>query len=686
MTEPPNEITYKLGKTPDPRQTLSAVLTPSGQKGEWLLQIRAQSRGKKGQTALLESSASCPLATITLAGETFPLPITRHARKRGGILCLGGTRKTGTDGSAIEWEMRWLPDPSCAGRFTLETRVRATSRRAGDLRLFLQTRLHAPCVWTLGAGAQNGHCAQLVYSKYSAQAILFTALASDAGWDDDAHCFTLASRRFALGGGRCLRAQIAFLPAPDQLSSRAALVSQYAEGASSLLHPCPTLPELDPLPAAEWLSEPAHYAAPGVERLYLALPSADSETVQSGAPHFPLDALHALAQWDRFHPNPDAARLVRYGAMGIAADFQVMGRANESEPNKGAFWDQATAGRLCDEHGQPAHGIAANARIARSLFLLHETTHELLLRQSALNICQWLILKMNADGWFDGAHVYATEGRSTDGRVIPQPCALDGAEAIHPFVLAFRATRNEVFIKAAGKLAAALLPRMAEFDACPPPVAASVLRALLALDAEAPQPRLRAAIASWAAWLRMAPLCPASPALNADGQHSGLYDCAQAGFALFAHTRDLGFLRYALHALSLVPPSSRGAAWRMMASCQAAPLSLAALLPDSRIDFDRRSVSLDWRTYAPDPATEQHIQVRGSGNQPVCFLPLVCRASDQLLLLILAPPTVPAVTILKNGRRPLACDLLSGTFDTDTILHAPSGLLEARVGLFTIDP
>ncbi len=686
MTLPTSEIKYKLGKTTDPKQALSAVLTPSGQKGEWLLQICATQSGRRGQAVLLATSITCPLATVTLGGETYALPIGRHERKRGGVLCLGGIRKTGTDGSVLEWEMRWLPDLACPGRFTVEMRVRATPRRLGDLCIALQSPLFAPHAWTLEAAAHNNHCAQVVYSDYSNHALSFTALEGDAGWEEDTHRFALHARRFPLGGGKCVRAQVAFLPAPQEALPRAALAGQYAAWASSLLHPCVELPDLNPLPAAAWLSDPAHYDAPGVERLYLALPNTGPDTVQSGAPYFPLDALHALSQWNQFHPHPDVPRLVRYGAVGIASDFQVMGRAGEPEPNKGAFWDQKRAGALCDRHGQAAHGIAANARIARSLFLLHETTHELLLRQSALNICQWLILKMNSDGWFDGAHVHATEGRATDGRVIPQPCALDGAEAIHPFVLAFRATRNEVFIKAAWKVANALLGRIAAFDNTPPDMVASVLRALLMLDSEAPHARLRAATLSWGALLRALPLCPSAPALTADGCHSGLYDCAHTGFALFAHTRDLAFLRYALHALSLVPPASRQDAWRALASHQAALLSLGALLPQSRIDFDHHAVSLDWRTYAPDPAAKQHIQVRGSGNQPVHFLPLVCRASDQLLLLILAPPAVEAVTLLKNNRRPLACDLLTGTLDTATPLHAPGGAAWARVGLFTIDP
>ncbi len=684
ITHTPSEIKYQLGKTSGPGHALSALLTPSGQKNEWLLQICLAKNGRRGPAVLLETSITCPLATVTLAGETYALPITRHERRRGGILCVGGTRKTGLDGSQVDWEMRWLPDACCAGRFTVETRVRATPRRMGDLCLAFKPCLYAPQPWTLGAAAQNAHCAQLAFSEHAHQAIAFTALDADAGWEADTQRFVLHARRFALGGGKCVRAQIAFLPAPSEAAPRAALAAQYTDFASAHLHPCDAVPALDPLPGAAWLSDPAHYAAQGAERLSLVLPNTD--TAQAGAPHFPLEALHALAQWDKFHPSPDASRLVRYGAVGIASDFQVMGRADEPAPNKGAFFDQKRAGELCDQQGQPAHGIAANARIARSLFLLHESTHELLLRQSALNICQWLLLKMNSDGWYDGAHVHATEQCTTDGRVIPQLCALDGAEAIHPFVLAFRATRNEVWIKAAWKVANALLARVAEFDTNSAPAVASVLRALLALDAEAPQARLRAAIASWGALLRALPLSADAPALNADGMHSGLYDCAQAGFSLFAHTRDLEFLRYAFHALSLVPPSSQACAWRALAAHQAALLSLAALLPGARLDFSRHTVQLDWRTYAPDPAARQHIQVRGSGNEPVYFLPLVCQASDQLLLLVLASPAVDAVTLLKNSRRPLACDLLTSTFDTDTRLHAPGGAAWARVGLFAIDP
>ena len=69
------------------------------------------------------------------------------------------------------------------------------------------------------------------------------------------------------------------------------------------------------------------------------------------------------------------------------------------------------------------------------------------------------------------------------------------------------------------------------------------------------------------------------------------------------------------------------------------------------------------------------------------WLPLVCRATDQLLLLIAAPPSVEAVSVWKNGKRPLLRDLRTGSVDTDAPLSLISGKERwGRAGLFTVDP
>ena len=336
-----------------------------------------------------------------------------------------------------------------------------------------------------------------------------------------------------------------------------------------------------------------------------------------------------------------------------------------------------------DFAGGPTHGLRSNARLARAFFLLQETLDEPLLRQSALNVCQWLILKQNGSGYYDGARVHATRGLADDGRFLPQPCSLDGAEAIRPFVLAFRATGNEVFVKAAWKIANFLLEeRLHEFDAACPATVASVILSLIALDAEAPNARLRATLQEWGAWLRALPL-PADPA-NPDAD--GLSECARAGFRLHALFLDPAYLRYAFHALAAVPEAARAQGWQTVAAHTTALLSVACLLPDVRPDFDAVRVGLGWRVFAPDPATEQFLRVTAADGGPVDHLPLVCRLNDQLLLLALAPPSTPALTVLKNGRRPLVRDLLTDTLDTDAPLHPLAGEPWARVGLFTIDP
>lgn len=691
MSQIDNEETaYPLGKLPGGKNSLCVAFAPSGHDGDrtWQMQVSARGRGGKLLTPLLATTPLRPLATVTLKGEAYPLTVGWHERKRGGVVCFGGERKTGPDGGRLSWEMRWKTDAEAPGQIAVEMRLQATPRRSGDLHLSLHAPLHRPELWTLGAAAARGHCAQSAFAAYGRHSVQFVAAEEDAGWDEARGSFEITLRRFPFGGGRLLRFGLGFLPADDPITDRASLVTHYACLADPLLHPLDDVPVLDASPAAALLSDPAQYAAQGAERLYLKLPlgvQTEEQTFFAGFPQYPLEALTALWNWQRFHPTEAVPRLVRYGASGVAADFQIMGRDGEPEPNKGAFWDKMTGKIGSDFMGGPTHGIASNARIARSLFQLHEGIGEPLLYRSALNISQWLLLKLGDDGYYAGDRVRATRGGSDDGRVFGSPCSLDGVEAIHPFVLAFRATRNEVFIKAAWKIARNLLDdRLREFEGAAPPEVASVVGALIALDAQASHPELRAAIGSWGAWLRALPLPPGAAALNADGCHCGLFECAQAGLSLFALNQNPADLRYAFSCLALAPAEARG--WHDLSLVPAALLSLAALAPDARPNFDALSVTLDWRVFAPDAATEQYVSVQTPEGVPVPFLPLVCRNTDHLMLLVLASRTTEIVSVLNHGRRPILRDLLSGDLTDEARLHPPAGEPWARAGVFVIDP
>ncbi len=678
---------YKLG-----RSGLWAEFSPvqDGLRPTWQLAVSARNRGgSKTLAPLLETSVLRPLATVRVKGEAYPLTIDWHELGRGGRLCLGGARKLGASGTALEWEMRWLPVPGLSGAFGIEMRLRTTPRCTGSLQIDLASALHQPEGWRLGPAYALGHQAQCAMSAYHHYASGLVTLSGEVSWADGGG-WTLEVPPFSLGGGKLISLGLRFCPAKTPGDARAALIMQYAAFAETVLHPLQAIGPLDPAATAARLSAPDAHQTVGTERLYLKTPCSDADSYCGAGPFEPAGALAALWDWNRIQAAPGMPRLVRFGAHGLCADFQVMGRDGEPEPNKGAFWDMLTNGVGTDFAGGPTFGIAGNARLARSLFRLFEVTGEPLLRQSALNIGHWLLLKQNQHGWYDGARVQATRGLETDGKIVPSPCALDGAEAIGAFTAAYGATANEVWIKAARRIAEFLLEnRLREFDGQPPSAIAAVITSLLALDAEAPNPRLRTALSEWGGWLLAHPLSAEMPSLNADGLCSGLFECAQTGFRLYALLRNPAYLRYAFAALHAVPDESRAASWRTVAAHQSALLALAALLPEAKISFDAPSVTLDWRVFTPDPAAAPFLRLTAAGGADarVDCLPLVCRATDQLLLLLVAPPSVEAVSVWKNSKRPLLRDLRTGTVDTDAPLALISGKERwARAGLFTVDP
>ncbi len=680
----PEPTLYRLGR----KSAFWATLTPApgGLRPNWWLGIAARGRGGKLVAPLVETGGQRVLASVTVKGEVYALPIDWHAARRGGGLTLGGSRKLGLDGT-VDWEMRWLPLAGEEGAFAVEMRLRATPKRTGTLRIQLRTPLFQPESWHSGAAQLSSSGAACLWSAYHGH---FLSAAADAAVEEiERGGLALDWPAFSFGGGKLVRFSVRFGAANSLAEACAGAVTQHAALLAGTQHPLNTVTRLDPADTVARLTVPEAYAVQGAERIYLKPPvEGDEGSFYAGLPHDPAGALAAFGQWNRLHPADGVETLVRYGTRGLCADFQVMGRDNGPEPNKGAFWDKMTCGVGTDSEDGPTHGIASNARLARHLFTLAKATGDPLAHQSGLNIGQWLLLKQNEAGFYDGARVHATRGLSTDGRVIPQPCALDGADAIQAFIAAYHAAKSEVWIRAANRVAHALLEaRGRDFDCLAPPSVASVILSLIALDAESAQPRLRTALHEWGSWLRALPLSAKLPSLNADGLHAGLYECADAGLHLWTLTHDFAYLRYAFAALALVPESSRKRSWRAIALHQSALLSLAALLPDAKVNFAAPSVTLDWRVFAPDPAAAPSLTVSPTDETAWAdWLPLVCRATDQLLLLVLAPPDVEAVIVTKSGRQPLLRDLRTGRLEADSPLSAVGKEKWGRAGLFVVDP
>ena len=696
---PADTTEYKLCRTPDPKHWLWAAFAPSGHTfgpPTFQLTVTARGRSAKSETPLLASASTRPLATVTLAGEAFPLSVGWHERRRGGTLAFGGERRTGTDqngqSGTLCWQMTWTPCKDEPGVVDVQCRIQHSSRRAGDLTLELPVALFSPVPYCLPAAEGRRHAAQSLFSSYSGHALWLASLDGPALWNTTANAWQITLRRFPLGGGRTVRFSVGMTPAASDAQARAGLVKTYTRLAGNTLHPLPQFPILDPARPFALLSDPARYAAPGTERLYLRPPGAPGDGAQhAGHPFYPLDALKHMSDYHRLHPNEHVPRLARFGASGIAADFQVMGnqsmgREGLPQPNKGAFWDKTVNGWGKDWQGQPRHGIASNARMARALFLLHRQGGDALLRQSALNICQWLILKTNEQGVWDGPDVHATQGTDTDGRVILSEGggAWAGVDAVRAFVLAYGATRNEVYIKAAWKVAHVLLERLpSDGDALPAATLATVVLNLLALNAEADNAQLRQAITDCGTRLLLAPPDAAS---SDDGLYSNHFECALALFALHGVGHERRFLRAGLSVLSAVPQAARDTSWRAIECVHAGLLSLCGLLADARLDPDALSVHLDWRIFAPDPAADRFVFIAAEGG-PLWALPLVCRASSQLLVLALAGPETHTLCLTTGGRRPPVFDLVTDTREAAPVLHPLGGKKPwAQAALLTVDP
>jgi hypothetical protein len=684
------ETVYRLGK----KTNLWMTFEPTGSElnPTWTLQLTARNRGGSKILAVLwESTALKPIGSVTIKGETYPLTIAWHHLKRGGTLCLGGERKTGVEGGTIAWEMQIKPVEAGRQCFEVEMRLRSTPRREGRVAVHLNTPLYKPEVISLPHAEARGHSAVSAWSNYHKHAagfVMLSAANDGAGWEEGAGGYKIAYSSFPFGGGKAIRFVLYFAAAESVADARQLLSDEYAEAAAADLHPVPILRTLDPSAMIARYADASAFQTVGIERLYPKPPvPAGPDTFYAGHPHYPLEMLTALWDWQRFHAHKDIPRLVRFGATGLATDFPVMGGDGQAEPNKGVFWDMQTPSGFFDFAGEPSHGIGANARIARSLFLLHDAVCEPLFRQAAINISQWLILKHNDAGYYSGDRAHATRGQADDGKTFGDPFSLDGVMSIQSFVHAYRATNNEVYIKVARKISDYLGEDwLSEHEPSSPTAIANVILSLLALDAEAPNERLRSVIRDWGAALRVRPLIADSPSANYDSLYGGIFDCAQAAFRLHALESDPDYLRYGFAALSAIPADAMASSWRIIRAYFDSMLSLVSVLPEFAADFDTLRVKGGWRNFEPDQATENYLKVMSPTGEPVDTLSLVSRSNDQVLLIVLAPPSTERVSVLKNGKHPLLKDLFTDNVDSDAPLRRLLDEDWAKVGLFTIDP
>ena len=672
----------------------------------------------KTVVSVFETTALRPLAEVTRGGQTYPLFFTQHGRQKRGRIRLAGRRKT-------------AKSPQCALRF-----ITTVSGRDDKL------------VWQWRIGASKGAMAQPVQEGASEDSVtLFLPLAPGKGkqllppgaqpgdpltvasvwvndllvsvapygeWsggtiaptmEADAKGFRLHLPSACLGGSGVLLGWETWVsPARTEADARQALLTHCAHRADQVQipqeRPGDFFTRLMQTAQAE-LMDDARVDKKTGDRLWLRAVKGERDRHVAGDGADAALTAHALLT--RFYLTGDDAlrRRARLLANGVG-EFQI---TNEESPHWGAIRDSHVKKSFCDSLGRPSVGVQATGRASRGLHLLHAHFKTDEMHRAALHAAQWLLLKTDKDGRLAFGR-YAEAGprlgdQSENGWNI--------AETFAPLAETFRATKNDVYQKAALRNVKVLgedLTRGAlRFEQATTEQLGTAIEGILHVSREYERPELIALAQQIGRALRArrlpngtfkepadvpAPLSPLTPLLWA----------ARGAFALQRVDDDTVWPLLALRALHAAgrladadPTLTTIADWGGLCTLPASLLlNLAARVQNCVPDRDDLTLKRGWHTFSPDPAAAEYISVRAivpddeaDGPPAVDFLPLVCPLTLQVMLLVLAPAHVKRVRILKNGRVPYVKNLLTGDYDQSAVLSPLGDGKEAMAGVFLAD-
>jgi hypothetical protein len=711
----------RLGKSPF---WLSAELEQYAAAGSasWRLGIsqRPASRRKLAERLpLVDISPRRPLLTLLAQGESFPLLIAKCEDVRGGVILSGSRRMMLKATHTVEWTARVRTETSRTGahlrvEFKAAVNPPLPAGKPADLRIEVSAAMLRPEPWWFPYAPESHRGAAVLWGEQSGVTASIatpgaTDCASGVAVDSDksasvVHTIPNVVRRSRGSYAFSLRFDIARSRSHSQFLHMRHSVAVLPAGLPPAPPPQDTSLRDRAMLALQHLTDKGGYKVAGVERLYMRTgnrQAGDHADLYAGFPYFPVDAARAMLDWHLLIGHDAAARLALLVAPGIATDFTVTGTSTNGI-NKGAFWDcrhDSPSHRtrpFTDFNGDDFHSVASTSRIARGLLAVHERTHDRLTYNAAIAACQWLILKQNEFGYYDGDRVCASTGAVMAGEE-----TLCGVEAAQALLLAYRQTKNEAFVKASARalrhVATALMPaliaspiyrtRRIPGDDSPASVAA-IIRAVALAHAETHSRRTKEELDMAGTWLRAWDLTNLDdPALNDDGHWDGLFEIVRSALQMAAATKDPSWLDMALRVTAAMPQEARDG-WQALPLFLETMLGLAALVESARPDLHEYSVRVGWTDYTPDATTNLYISVADAdGLYPVDYLPLVSRVDGRVLLLVLAHGPVESVRIHQNSREPNLRDLNTGEIVCPPApLHKLPFESSCRWGCFTIDP
>ena len=699
------EIGYRF---PVGRVGLEMVPTHGGAFG-----LRLGWHRPKNVVPVFETTPLRPLGEVTLGGQTFPLFFTQHGKQKRGRIRLAGKRKTA---KPAQCALRYIATVSGReDKLTWEWRI-AASRAAmaqtfpadappDRVTLFLplapgRAKILLPP--GIGAGKPLGVAAVWVNDLVvtAAPYVKWEGGNAEPVLEVDAKGFRLTLPGACLeGAGVTLGWETWVSAARTEADALNALLEHSAHRADAAQMPLPRTGDfLTSLvqTAQTALMNDDCVDKKGADRLWFRAAPGDKNLHVTGDGADTALTAHALLT--RFLLTGDDAlrRRARLLAQGIA-EFQI---SDEESPHWGAVRDVCIKRKTFgDANGEATVGVRATARSARGLHLLHAHFKTDSFHRNALNATQWLLLKTDKMGRLPFGRF------SENGPPVGDENGWHVADTLQALVETFRATKNDVFQKAALRAAHALAEDLTagtlRYEHATTEQLSAAIEGVLLISREYERPELLALAQRLGKSLRArrlpdgtfsepagapSPLSSLSPVLSA----------ARAALALMrvdeAPVWPLMVLR-ALQAAQNLAASAPVclADWGVLCSLPTSLLlGLSARIENCTPNFDEVSIKRGWHTFAPEAAARDYLTVCAAVPDadepvPVDFLPLVCPLTLQVLLLVLAPGGTAQVTISKNGTVPYVKNLLTGDYDRTAALVSLGDGSEAMIGIFLAD-
>jgi hypothetical protein len=624
----------------------------------------------KSLFAFIETSPLRPIAEATIGGQLFPIFLTKHERRGMGKVALQGERSGVRFLALVEGrEDRLVWSWTIEGESTVEAFT-----------------LHLPF-------APGG--AKTLWAPDSDRALALLRNGIGATVAPRGHGALLDGERgvaLQTEGGRALTWELRFSPVKTEPELLDLLVTHLAErGDQDQESPPDEELPLSPLVqvALRQLTDPARLEKPSMDRLryrdgaerVIGGEGADAARVASALlSHYYLTGDDALRR---------QARLLAHGL----CDFQV---SEVESPHWGAFWDVLGKDRTPqDRDGASTVGIVPAARASSGLHLLNSHFNTELMLRAALASAQWLLLKTDING------LPIAERFEANGRPVPGGSLWAAGETILALVETFRVSGNETYLKAALRAVNSLRTRASDGslrpESAPTEWLAACIEGVLQISREYENEALIAfakrlggtlrARRQPDGWVSEIPERTSATPLGAN------LAAARAALALARVDDDPAWPLMALRCLRAAAKRTEGEQESLpvadLAALASLPLGLLLTLGarprNGEADRGRACIKRGWQTFEADPATREYVQVTLPDGGEVDYLALVCQASLQVQITVLAPPSVTEVAISKNQRTPYVRNLLTGTYEQRFPLEPLGDGQEARYGVFIAD-